>query len=489
MSRDRAIKQLSLLASRPQGVWTHLQEGAQRLREARLQPSSWRTHASALKWWFDFCASLRLHPVQALRSHDALGCFVAFLFNANRLPLGVMAAVSAWATTIWPDWRSSFYKKDTPLMAAVVAADTSLRRARKEAGVHSLQAAPVRLWWMRALSCKHWTPSVSQHFQDLVIVAVGVLALLRAGSLVNIQLRHISEQALEVGPTKTNTQGKEHRVNWPLPACSPISAASLVASWACLAHGYCLKSIPHAHGAREQADAQGSPEDPLFFNTKANGERVPLNESQIGDAVRRYVKAVQESPAAASIMDLPTEEQGIRGHSLRHGGATALIEAGVPAEVVIAKGLWSAATSLSAYVHRESRTWSPQKLDTETILLRKGDAEADAVAQLPSFSQLEHEVAGVPGVSVHLPAAATQPSQVSSAPADTRRRKRRRVRISSNNNPTGVISVTPVTASFGCAATVVGPHNQHQHQHTHQAVGKNTQQQQQQQQEELGRRE
>ncbi len=471
MTRQQALHALSLRGT--QAAQQELRQVASSLRAAALQQSTWRTHDSSFKWWKEFCKVMHYDEREALRDPLVLQEFAAFLYSVNHRPFAVLAGVSAIATNLWSDWRQKFYHRDSPLMREALAAENLIKRSARDAGVGSLEAAPIKLWWARVLPRPYWTPALTTEFQDLVIIAVGVLGLLRPGTIKNILVGQISASGVLLGRTKSNKEAREHRLDWPLPGRCPISVAPLVASWACLAHGKCFPSIRHAHAQTPLSGSYAGDGDHFFFNLAQPLARTELAQGKVGEAVSRYLAAVRRSGRAELIKDFVQDGQAVRAHGIRHGGATTLLEAGVSESIILARGLWQGVQSLRPYVHARAHVWSPSEMDFDAILLRLGDPMADEAGPLPTFDDLQVALQQTRTVSLLQPRHLRAQEVASVSTQSSQGEEASFINNNNNNSNNTVRSTDTIDRLSGLVVSVVGPQFQHQHQHIHETQRNN----------------
>ena len=90
-----------------------------------------------------------------------------------------------------------------------------------------------------------------------------------------------------------------------------------------------------AHFQHQKALVRGNPSDQLF---------------QFGDGeVLTYSKFLKIIKALARVANIP-DSRAYSGHSFRKCGATALLRAGAPIQVIMAKGNWKSYDSMDRYM-------------------------------------------------------------------------------------------------------------------------------------------
>ncbi len=387
VTRQQAVDRLraQVASSGRTQATRQLEQQGRELAVNALKESSRRTHVRNLAWWWSFCQEGGFHPLLGLQDDNVLVAFVAYLYNAQHLPYPVLGAMSWMATIIWPSWRQDHFGVNSRLRVAAEGAVAMIRTRRNQAGVASLSTAPVKWWWIRLTPEVALVPELSERWQQLVIVATGVLGLMRSGSLAALRVEHVTGTTVIIKDSKTDNERRDQHVLL-VPPSSPLSPVAVIASWRCVAHGRCSPEQPHIHG-RGQVARSGD-EDPFFFDIAKFGrsrQRIALEQGTVTQAARDFAERAAAAPTPP--FDLPHNMCAIRGHSLRYGGAIALLEAGFSEATIRARGFWRSEGGPDRYLRAYQVSWQiGHGLTEESALLRIGDSRVDEQAgPVPGF--------------------------------------------------------------------------------------------------------
>ena len=161
-----------------------------------------------------------------------------------------------------------------------------------------------------------------EHARDWCAILLAFFGLLRISEYMNagLRVRHVQRVAAGLDVTVL---------------CSKTSAAPATISVSCRNDILCpLRAFNGYYDFLKRLNLSQRQDDPLFVFRFGNGVDRFMTDSQFVSVLRTHVKAA-----------FPGRDASLyAGHSLRRGGATAMILAGVPEPVLKAHGRWSSDT-------------------------------------------------------------------------------------------------------------------------------------------------